>query len=216
MASTYNPAGYQNALQFDAGSGIIKYGRYEFFANQVVAPKKSTLTFDSYVESKAPRQSILSQFAGQLYRPTEAQTQQMRVDFAKDVQSGAFTGYAKTPPTSSGQNGGNVGMFDFKELSGRNDPSFREVIQVDANTFEVNNYKIPGDIDFINKLSEKAVNINTNAELGQTTDGQRPSGGSSRLGKPNYSRAATILSGETSPLGGAAASLGGAKSSLGA
>lgn len=209
MADNYKPAGYQNSLMFDPSRGVIKYGNYEFFADQVgVKPQTQTFTFDKY------KQSL--QAAGGITPFTGMNEQQMRAQFAKDVESGALREAPK--PTGMAAVLYNAPAYDRVNVSRNTNgidaigmapiPEYRNVQQKDADTYSVTSYDIPKDIEFVNRLNADAANLSANAAQGQVTDSSRPNPNNARLGKPNYSRAATILAGEQAPLGGAATTLG--------
>lgn len=225
----YVNAGYDNSLQFDPASGIIKYGAFEFFADQVGNKAGSSkFTFEDYRRSLEPTEPSFGIWGAsqRLYSPPKplpaldpATESKLRADFAAAAQARAggdaggtrtvqpqqrkvglsMTGapvYASTPAIFGGAR-------TVEAL-----PSYNKVDQVDADTFEISTYEVPKDIDFVNRLNAQAKNLNANTELGQVTDASRPAGATGRLGKPNYSRAATVLSGESAPLGGAKTTLG--------
>ena len=212
-------AGYDNSLDFDPASGIIKYGSYEFFANQVVTPTVQKLTIDNYLESKnyrAMQNAPVMGLANKLYgvnTPVKPDSKTY-AEFEKAVTSGAFRGFDKAAfeNRSTIDQDFNIKKQGWADFSGN---AVREYNKLEDGSFEVKNYAIPSDINFVNELNKKAVNLNANAAMGQVSDSQRPVGGTSRLGKPNYSRAASILSGEASPLGGSSNPLGGLKTTLG-
>ncbi len=223
-------AGYDNSLQFDPASGIIKYGAYEFFADQV-GNKSSTskFTFDDYRRSLEPQTSPSYNFWGssqRLYSPPKplpaldpATEGKLRADFVAAAQARAVgdAGGMRTVQSQPRQIGMSMSgpimdnspmAFGSMNRSYEALPSVTKVNQVDDNTFEISTYEVPKDIDFVNRLNERAKNLNANVELGQVSDANRPAGGTARLGKPNYSRAATVLAGESAPLGGAKTTLG--------
>lgn len=227
--ATYKPAGYQDSLQFDPASGIIKYGNYEFFADQVgVQPSRQTFDFDTYRKSFAGTQPVaggLSNIDSARMMFASMDETAMRQQFAKDVQSGVLREAAKptgmaalagklygTPAYERAEAPTWAGITGAWQAAGYTAPSpYRNVQQTDPNTYSVTSYDIPKDIEFVNRLNTMAANLSSNAAAGQTSDpdaAKRSAAGNSRLGKPNYSRAATILAGEQSPLGGAATTLG--------
>lgn len=210
----FQKAGYQDALEFDPASGIIKYGNYEFFADQVgVKSIKDTFSLDTY------RNSYQGQNSGMLSNGNRPKTDaDWKNLFVADLQRGAVQKTTATPADNL-YGGNRVERYDI----GVNSPSgFSVVSDVDKKRvaplrgvndlgdgkFEVTTYNIPSNIEFINKLNAEAVKLSTNAAAGQVTDASRPAPSNSRLGKPNYSRAATVLAGEQNPLGGASTVLG--------
>jgi hypothetical protein len=188
----FQKTGYQNSLEFDPTSGIIKYGNYEFFANQVGERGPSrTFTYDDFRNTQG---------AGSRIYNTEAK---MREAFDQAAQALAG-GYIGNPPSKTG----NAIVDNSPRGRAQYSAAFQSVNKVDNNTYQIDTYNIPSNVEFIEKLNKQATNLQQNAAVGQETDPSRPRPGNSRLGKPNYSRAATVLSNDTNALGGASAVLG--------
>lgn len=221
-ARKYQKAGYQDSLLFDPARGIIKYGSYEFFADQVgVKPQTQTFKFSDYQRSFAPKPGDAYAALSPFGRMNETQ---MREQFAKDVQSGAL----RPAPKPTGMW---AALYDATRAPAYErviDPSataspwdsigykapspYRNVQQADADTYSVTTYDIPKGIEFVNKLNAMASNLAANAAQGQVTDANRPNPKNARLQKPNYARAATVLTGGA--LAHASASTLGATSTL--
>lgn len=211
--ATYQKAGFDNSLEFDPTSGIIKYGNYEFFADQVgAAPDVNEFTFADYKKSYQNNPEFFGDKTG-TGDYAKLSDDELRKRFDTDVQSGFLS--AAEPNRASALYGNQVSPYQrtepAKQLGGI--PSgisapFRNIERIDGDTYKSTSYKIPGGLEFLNKLNAQAVQLSASAALGQVTDTSRPVPGNSRLGKPNYSRAATVLAGEQSPLGGAKTTLG--------
>lgn len=211
--ATYQKTGYDKALEFDPASGIIKYGQFEFFADQVgVKPTTQTFDFNTYKASVASQPIVLGQNSTSANLPDNI----LRQQFATDVQAGNVRMASRTPqemlyggssaayeigPATVSTGAGNVPVAP-------NGNRFSNVQKKDPDTFSVTSYEIPSDIEFVNRLNAQAAQLATASAQGQVTDSSRPTPGNARLGKPNYSRAATVLAGEQAPLGGAKTTLG--------
>lgn len=213
----YIDAGYQDAIKFNPNSGIIQYGTYEFRADQVgLKPNIKTYTYDDYLAEQAKPSDRFGFAASKLYGEpkTEAELRAGFIETANAMAKGREGGMTPNSSVNIGQSmsgaimsgtDNSMGTIGYKKPV---PASYATAIQIDDNTFEIARYNIPTDIEFINKLNASASNLSANAAMGQVTDSSRPVGRTARLGKPNYSRAASILAGQQSPLGGASTTLG--------
>lgn len=207
-ADPFIKTGYKDSLLFNPNTGVIKYGAYEFLADQVGAPAtKQSFNFADYKKSIIPTGS--NPINNQYLNMTDAQ---LRQQFATDIKAGVLS------PASQGVQVGAQGLYQNSGPYQRNVPTGpgqspapanpNRFIQQNGDVFDVTSYNIPTDIEFVNKLSQESNRLNQAAQQGNVTDPNRPAGQTGRLGKPNYSRASTILAGESGGLGGAATQLG--------
>jgi hypothetical protein len=200
-------AGYGDQLNIDPSKGSMQYGAYEFLINQYVKPRQQdTLSYSQYRSnyqgSKMSEADIRKSFdtltnsasPGRLH---ETASVPIAAQMYKPEQS-TIDGLSKQPNA----------MVAGGQIGNRTNAAYTEYKRLDKDTYQVSQYDIPRDKDFLQRLNNEATRINTASQQGNVTDPNRPAGQTGRLGRPNYSRASTILAGESGGLGGAATQLG--------
>lgn len=182
----YQKTGYQNLLDFDPITGVIKYGAYEVFANQFGVNKQVTkYNYDDYKKSFTG-----SDIASRINQKPDAD---MRKQFASDVQNNNLSMNNNIAGFLNGDNGKYLRNSDDgpftpgKSTKQTADNQFNQVSKIDDNNYEVSSYQIPQDVDFINKIGQAAhgLRITTDKDLlkeqKQTSDAQRQGAATTQL-----------------------------------
>ncbi len=175
--------GYDNLLDYDPVNGILKYGSYEFFASDLIDPVNYQLNFDDYKEQKS--NVYLGTLGGiatrSLNRLDPNYEKTLRTDFDKAIKSGSYSfndkgrpqgpislstlasGNANKPFIDYGFERPRIGLADIANIPTQESVQFRKLKQLGPDSYEVQEFRIPNTVDFVDKIAAKSSNIYRNA-----------------------------------------------------
>ena len=176
----YQKTGYQNLLDFDPVTGVIKYGAYEVFANQVGVNKQvKKFNFNSF------KHSLLSSNTSP--RTNQKPDSALSKQFATDIQNNNLSPNTSNNREDKEDKRENQSPMALLTAIATEYNPFSQVNKIDDDNYEVSSYHIPQDVDFINKLGQAAqgLRITTDKDLlkeqKQTSDARRQGAGTTQL-----------------------------------
>lgn len=162
-------AGYGGLLDFDPANGIVKYGSYEAYLTQLVAPSStSIISFDDWAANWR-RQNGQSGLASA--RLGGVDQDQLRQLFTKSMVSGPLQDQPRKLNILDSANSATLGPAPIGDLStiaskpteyttaptGR--VGYRQVKNLGGDRYEVSDYFVPSGVDFVNKLAESGTQL---------------------------------------------------------